>query len=424
MSWNPNDPFADITFDAPTEPGPDELLRILGGRGGAGKESFTPMANPPIDANAKKLAEEARQRVNDNSKGTGVKAYTDEKGQTVLTNTGSASMAVPDAPPNKFGGAANIATPIFDTLSKLRVEKDAPAAQALYDSLQQTIVSERTRLEQEAIRFAESKVGTTSLQNTLLAAEMADKTDPAYYPGIGDSPITAGIRTQLGQSRILAERESKSFLGANLTYNSLAKVEKEAAFEYTRVQTARDNRDSRQADRKDLIDYNKQATADAKAAQLEETASGLSPEQVKRVQQLSEDTGDFTGNLSEDKTTAFKMIARNKDKGYQAAINAADSSLPTMALQGNNFAARIVIKEEAYRTGRSEESVAKDMAMLKKSMLDPAFAESVFAATIKDPKELAAHKKAFRELKQSKPDEFSAKNAALAMENMKIRKDV
>ena len=399
-----SDPFADIQFAAaPTEE--NEILRVL----------QKPSAMDSSAGNTKDGAD----RVNANTKATGVTAYKDAKGRTTLTNErvidvpvtpadkpytdaefnranpltdGRMTNPIPlNAPASQTmgqpGAVRGIDTPLdmFTALAKLRSTTDATQAAVMFEAFQQASVQQQARLEQQAVAFAEQKVGVKNLERMLMEAEQADKADPKWYPGIGDSPITQKQRSELNVARGVAITEAKNFLATNETYKSLAVTSKTAEHELNRITRLADQRTTAELNREAQSEISKQRQDETNAEYerrkqeaREQEAEGISAKQLQRIQMLNQ--GDFVGldpNSIDAKVKAMALVKKNKSKDFNEAVAAEGTDLPVLALKGNAFARSLVMAEEAAATGRSQEEVARDIDALQKKMQEPKFAQSV-----------------------------------------------
>lgn len=339
-------------------------------------------------------------RVNQNTGNTGTVAYRDNKGQAVLTNVARDPITNQDKQiPALFKSIPSETqtqnlpqkpdTPLnlFEQLNKLRVTKDATVAQGLWSSLQETLTSERARIEKEAFTFAENKLGIPVLQKQLDDARQLDRADPKFIPGMGDSPITQKVNAQLLQARGFADNEAKNYLTQNTTYRSLLTTEKTAEAEYKRIQTI--------ADRQDQITLSHQLSQDNADVQarlqhklreedriaafnqvMTEKYDGLSSQQIARINLLhSADLAAFSDITDEAKRKVkiMSLVLGNKDKKYQEAINAeGNPQLLNLALGGNQYARKIVVANEAASMGVPATQIEDQLTALQREMADPA----------------------------------------------------
>lgn len=406
--------FDDVKFEAPAlQPTQDDLTALL---------KSTTVQSTPFMPDTKGGID----RVNTNTKNTSVTAYKGAGGQTTLTNEKiiEAPAQLSDKPytdqefrdnnplvngkhpdgsvtpvtvkPGQPGSVQKVDTPaaMFNVLSKLRATKDMTEASVLYESFQQSTVEMGAKLEKEAVAFAEQKVGIPNLELMLRQAEAADKSDPKYYPGIGDSPITAKLRGEINAARGVALNEAKTFLSTNPTYKSLAVTAKTAEAEFKRVErladqseTARLNKEARNEEwdrRKGETDaeYDRR-----KREKQEEEAEGIPGHVLTRIQMLHQ--GEFVGLEGKEidaKIKALKLVKANKSNDFKEAVFAEGDALPRLALKGNKYANALVIAQEAAATGDSPEEVQRAITALQGKMQEAKFVETVFTQRYKGDK--------------------------------------
>jgi hypothetical protein len=397
----------------------DDVVRLLTA-GSKQNPDFLPQID--FDAGAK--------RVNQGTGEHGVVAYRDSKGTMNLTNVaidaegktkkiGEGSEAVsPDtqastAPANAglkgsvfdparvTGGAMDgmeggkdpyiqkpdTPMPIFQALAKLRATTDFATARGIFDSLQQTTASEQARMEKEALQFAEAKVGLPTLERELMMARQADQKDIKYVPGMGDSPITNRILTNIEQARRLAMTEANNFLKSNPSYTSLSIATKSAEREYNRI--------AQFSQTKDLRDAQREAGAEASSAEfnrrreydIETAFEGIGGRQLARIQAL--DLGKFV-NLDKNSMEFKKAIvgmAKNKDPQYQKAINAeGTSALFDESFKGNKYARSLLIAEEAAATKRPVEEVENELKLYEEAFATDKMAKDIIQRNNPDPR--------------------------------------
>jgi len=447
MALIDNDPFADITFQPAQPESPDVAAEIL--------RSFNPQQTAYMPNTKGGVA-----RINENTKVHGVTAYRGKDGKAVLTNERIIEAPTPAGADKYYNEAefqaANplvngkyplrgasqpaiikpVDTPagLFTILSKLKGSTDLPTATSLYESFQQTVVEQKTKIEQDAVKFAEQRIGIQQLERKLMEAEAADKADPMYYPGIGDSKITQALRNELNVARGVALNEAKTLLSTNQTYKSLAVTESTAANEYKRIQTLADKRETqRLQDENSASEWTRRAQErdtirdENNRAKLEQEAEQVSGKMLARISLLHQ--ADFAGleaGSINAKVKALSLVKNNKNKDFNEAVSADDAALPVLALKGNKYATSLVLAEESAATGQSEEETANMIKALQKKMQEPDFANKVITrryANVTDPE---ARKRAIGEAQATllAPDRIKATDmrAQMALEEMELIK--
>lgn len=316
-------------------------------------------------------------RVNANSSNTGVKAVLDAKGQLSLSNVDETGMQYPKANGGQGPGTGAISpnTPLSvgSLLSKLKSASDVDTARGIGASLREASALEQVKFETQAQQFAGQKIGLPRLVAELAAAEAADRADPKYVPGMGDSPITAKIRTDVDQARNFADGEAKRYLAQNPQYAVLKASLATADSEIARI--------TKLADRKAAIEDNALLRADitrqAKEDQLTDEARGLDGPTRQRLLMLSPDLAQVDpAKLDADMVRTIK--ARGKDKAWMQALQAPEEALPALALVGNQHAVDLVVAKEEANTGNSPEITLARIENLRKSTLDGKFMKKAF----------------------------------------------
>jgi hypothetical protein len=430
-------PFDDVSFD-PTAPdegdqidytpsvNADDLSSIYIALANPQKSPFLP-SGVPANRTPQQVEGGTTQgvdRVNQDTGNTGAVAYKDSNGRAVLTNVARDPLTGQDKKlpviPQQAGskgdtgtkeiGAPDAPLPIFEAMAKLRRTQDINEARALYENLQQSVVQEKTRLETEAAKFAEQKLKVPLLEQQLTQARAADQADPNWYPGIGDSPITKGIVSELAAARSGAKQQMDLYLNQNTSYRNIAVTESNMTAEFKRVESIDVKNQTRvlQAQlSRDTADINRKANAamrdDERQARFKDDMlqkyEQLTPEQIARIQLL--DAADFDGiqSIADESLRKIKVASlalgagKNKNKDYQSAINAeGNQQLLGLALQGNSYAKKIVIANESTATGQDNASVEAKITALQKAVADPEMVKEVlrnrFAGDPKKQKEL------------------------------------
>lgn len=357
----------------------DDIVRVL--------SKLTPSMSQGLGQDANTTG--GVERVNAGTREHGSVAYRDDKGQVVLTNMArdasgaekpiaalfrppAQQQATESAGPTFVAGAGEMRLNIYEGLKQLTAAKDAQSARAIYNNMQESIVAEATRLQTEAQKFAENKFGIPTLLQQLQAARQADMADPMYAPGMGDSPITQQIVDDLAQLSAQARLESDTFLKRNVTFNSLTTLGKNAEMELKRVEgleAAAERRKEVAGNAKIVRDENRIMRKEERQEREEEEQlrayNSLTGDQLERLHMLH--GADLIGieNENERKIKLISIAKGNKDKKYQDAISAeGPRQLLSFALQGNGHARKLLILDEAKKTGSSVEAVEERLRSL------------------------------------------------------------
>lgn len=350
-------------------------------------------------------------RVNADTANTGTVAYKDNTGQTVLTNvavdsTGKQTkIGAEPTPPNAipspsttgstptYANTPDVRSSLFSGLSKLRTSTNAGEASALYDSLMQSLTSEMARVETEAQTFAQSKYSVPELQKQLEAARQADRADKMWSPGMGDSPITQGIMTEMRMAGESARADSQSYLKTNIAWTSLSTLKTQADKEMQRIEKIQDSAD-RVTLNKQLsqdtahinADYSQQIRAQDRADRRNEEAlakfNALSSTQIHNISILAADQiGGLQDGSEEKKIRVSELAFGNKDKNFVAAVSAEEPvEKLSLALQGNPYARKLLVTEESARLGISTDEVNKKINDLTLKLADPKMPRRVIQA--------------------------------------------
>lgn len=449
-------PFDDFEFsasgDATEKSAPgilnDDVVRVLNGMNPRGLASiaFTPVSAAPKQVQGGTAA--GIDRVNNSDREMyqkdGVIAYKDKNGRAVLTNMDGPKEDVPDRkipavfkpiPPSNEVQKPDTPLPIFEQLNKLRVAGDVETARGIWTSLQESLVAEQSRLETEAFKFAENKLGLPNLMRELEMARQADRADPLYVPGMGDSPITRKIVDDMTQLRVLADREAKGFLTNNASYRSAL----------TAIKTGEDliKRAEQKAEREENLRLQKELTlhnADvnrrltsiqreedraAKADQIAvEQFEGLSANQLARLNILHVNDLANYKDITDDtrkKVKVMSLILReSKNKQFQEVMNAEnDQQLLSYALQGNEKAKTVAVANEAARRGITAKEVEEEITALQRKLTDPKLAMEVLGKRMKPEEaklQVGQMQAAMHSLDPNKKLEINQQRVTLLME--------
>lgn len=390
-------PFDDFSFDNQQVQtiSADDITRVL------------------TNMNGPNAIQDGIDRVNRNTADSGTVAYKDEKGQAVLTNVArdpvsgqEKQIAALLRPPAQEQTATGQATStyvapndtrlaLFEGVKKLTATTNIEQARAIYSSIQESLAGEQARLETEAYAFAEQKFGIPEVMKQIESNRQLDRSDPKYLPGSGDSPVTQKIVEQARLLSATAKQDADGYLKRNLTFNSLKTLAVTAEREYRRVET--------NADRLAQITLNKELSADNAESQAllnqriraedreerrteeaQKIYNSLSSTQIARITMLN---GADIAGIENEKQRQIKiadLAMGNKDKKYRDAVMAESATdLLGMALQGNGIARKLVVLEEAQKTGMSVEDVESRIKNLSLRLADPKLASEVLNRNFK-----------------------------------------
>jgi len=405
-------PFDEVTFDQPAQEQPsinaDDLNSTFQSLVNGNNSAFIPPSTPSNKPQQVQGGTQAGvDRVNQDTGNTGVVAYRDEKGQAVLTNVAKNPITGQDQPillnkqaPGQQRGP-DTPNAIFQAIAQLRKTNDIAAARGIYENLQQTLAQEQARLTTEAFTFAENKLNLPQLQKQLELSRQTDQASIGWYPGIGDSPITQKISAQIAQARAFADNEAKNYLSQNSSWTSLIAAQKSSDLEFKRIENI-DNQVQQKLLTQQLTQENMQLRSQERQQEKQEnqkdallrTYDQLTAEQIARIQFLNQ--ADFSGlsSITDEDTRKMKTAAlaiglgKNKNKDYQAAINAeGNQQLLVQSLQGNDYARKILIANESTATGIDPTQVDQQLKALQQALYDPKMVSEVLQARYAgDPK--------------------------------------
>lgn len=312
-------------------------------------------------------------RVNAGTKDTGARAVVDAAGKTTLTNLDDSGQRMSPGSV-ATGGPSQVApnTPLSlsNALTQLRTASDPDTARGIMGNLRESAALRSTELQTQAMQFAGNKIGLPGLEAQLKESEAADRKDKAWYPGLGDSPITARIRAQLDTARGQADVEAKRFLESNTNVASLRATMATAEAEMARI--------NRIGDRKDALKDNVTVRAQAKLEQQEADAElqigAMTPTVISRLSVLNPQLA-HSDNKELTIARLYKDAAKNKDR--VAALAATDSELPLLALSGNPDALALTIAEEIKANpGVNKDMIEARLTKIRETANSPGFAQA------------------------------------------------
>lgn len=329
----------------PPDPAPSPRQGTAAQSNLAKAAAATPPSQSMADANEFIRSGKGAANVAANGIG-GARAEMNDAGQILLTNVPQYPVAQGGQGPGQGAIAPNTPLSVGSLFNKLRETQDVDTARGIAASLREAGAVEQTKFESQALTFANNKLGIPMLERQLAEAVAADQSDPKYRPGMGDSPITARIRTAVEDARNKANPEAQRYLAQNAQYATLGATLKNADSEVARITKIGDRRDALQDQAFFQADMRRQNKED----QLTDMARGLDGVQRQRLLMLSPDLAA----VSPDKLDADMVRtiqAQKNNKQWQQAFEAPEPALPGLALQGNTYAENIVLAKEQANTG-------------------------------------------------------------------------
>ncbi len=273
----------------------------------------------------------------------GVVATKDKNGQVAISNGPATSST-----PSPIQTMPNISSDMFAAISRLKTTTDGDVARGLLSDIRESAAQRSSSLMSEAMNFASNKLGVPTLEMQLKEAEAADKGDSAWYPGIGDSPITAHIRTALLTTRSSVDNEAKNYLSSNTSYASMAAALKTAEEEAKRI-----DRLTQRADNvADTLSLRRQDKNDAIVAAAQDTMNAMSPTQLARISLLNPTLTDPTLGPDEVVKAKAKTIA-SASPARKEALLAPDQELPILAMENNQDALILTMAMEKTSNPRA-----------------------------------------------------------------------
>jgi len=319
----------------------------------------------------------ATERINARAQaeGTGVTATKNAAGQVTISNIGEGA-----AQPRQM---ASIPNDLASSISQLRTTTDPDIARGLLANIRETAAKRSTDLMTDAMTFAAQKLGVPTLEANLKAAEAADRADVGWYPGIGDSPITAQIRSQLLTTRASVDNEAKNFLSTNTSYAAMNASLKTAEEEAKRIERITQKSDTLEMQ----LDLRKAAREEEKIAQAQEIVGSFSPTEQARlavlnptIQYTPEDEG------RKDRAMARTILSATKDKARMEALKAPDADLPILAMENNADALALTVAvEQSNNPSMTPEQIQSRLAAVTAFANGKDFNTQLIKAQFKNP---------------------------------------
>ena len=300
---------------------------------------------------------------------------------TVNRGTGSANSLTGDGKgtvgrePSSLS-VPNVSGAITSTLDQLRTTDDYSKARGLMGNLAATLAEQKANMETQAIGMANAKFNVPQLETMLAQAVQADQADPMWYPGIGDSPITAKLRAEIGQAYINARQFANTYLNSNASYASLGVHEKVANAEFERIKSVTTRKQNKEDDA-----AGKSAEWDRRILELaRDEMSQYSTQEINRLVILNPELGIIPEGKSEKDPVAITKFAKANPKALEA-IKATPTQLPILALEGNAAARVLIARLESG--GMNEQEIDARLSAVTKLANEPDF--NVKYATWKYP---------------------------------------
>lgn len=322
----------------------------------------------------------AMQRINARAKaeGTGVTATKDAKGQLTITNLS------PDGSFNPAGQVSSAPLPMTAAIANLRKTENTAEAAVIMDSIRATAAAENARITTEAMKFASNKLGIPAWEARLAQAELADRNNPAWFPGIGDSPNTKAVRSQLGQLQTEARNQAELFLQTNLSAGVLKSQLAAAGEELKRIE--------KKQQQKETVELARETAGIARTARKEEReereleeaqaiAKQLSPKDKATLIILNPALATGTDrDIAKAVLELDKPANRAKKEAIQAASTDSVNDLIGLSVEGNADALVLLQKQEEAINGKMNKDTFNASLNRIKMLADPKNTEAYIKA--------------------------------------------
>ena len=382
----------------------------------------SPVSSPTPSSVTAQPKHKKQDQLNENWNSSGIQAFTDEKGQLVLTNKPGATSAKDAMTPFTPEQIAAVRTSnpttsgnVNSILSSLKDAKDYATAAGIAISLNESIGLETARIQGDAVKFAEQALGIPQLRQSLVQSEAIDAQvkDQWGRPAMGDSPATKNLRARVQQAEQLVQRKAEQWLAQNSQFASL-----KSAATSAKVVLEEKQRVFSQVEAKQLATQTKQEAKDAQALDVLEVQP---PHTFDRLSKLNPQI-----NSSENpRQAAAKYLSlRGNDKQFvEAVVNATEEDLPALAVRGNQYARQLTIAREMGATGQSAEKITSLLDQVARATLDSAKLQEQYIAMTTpagaDKKEYRAQ--ALTQLNSAKLSAEGKNNETLLNSNLAIQ---
>lgn len=122
------------------------------------------------------------------------------------------------------GNPTSEGSALIASLQKIANEVNPDTRSALFRQIQHRVVAYQASAAKRARDQAEVEAGVEELEKQLRDAQAADKADPQWRPGVGDSPPTAAIRSSLHRAREGADKGMERFLRLDAQYQQVTSI--------------------------------------------------------------------------------------------------------------------------------------------------------------------------------------------------------
>ena len=334
-----------------------------------------PVINPTISRDIYGVnAVEGTNRVNANADKFGVKATQDANGNITLTNVGVPQGTWYQAPATSQ--MPNVGNDLFAALNSLKGTDNPDVARGFLSSIRESAATQVANLQGEAMKFAATKLGVPILEEQLRQAEAADRADAQWYPGIGDSPITAKIRQALLVTRGSVDNEAKNYLSSNTTLasmNAALRTAEEEAKRIERISERKTNLEDRSTDRQAAKD--EQLIAEGQALR-----NTLSPEELKRLTVLNPALASVSDPKIAAMTMADTIKRADNNPLMKQALGATEQDLPILAMENNPFATTLTVaKEQQLNPSANPDEIQSKLMKIAAAVDKPGFVKEAVA---------------------------------------------
>ena len=305
-------------------------------------------------------AAEGGNRVNKNTDLFGVKATQDASGRVTLTNVGVPAGSYGKPTPS-VASLPTVSNDLHATINTLRGTTDPDVARGLLSNIRETAAQQIASIQGEAMKFAANKLGVPFLETQLREAELADRNDPQWYPGIGDSPATAKIRQALLVTRGSVDNEAKNYLQGNTTFASLNAALTNSVEEAERIEKLGDRR----ANLLDNLTLRSEIKKQEAVSKAEAFNAGATPEMKNRIIALNPSIAAAKDDSARSMAMVEAIERADSNPAMRDAINATDQDLPILAMEENPHATALVIAKETGRPGANKTRAQVEVELQK-----------------------------------------------------------
>lgn len=276
---------------------------------------------------------------------------------------------------------------INSMISAIKAADGIDAKLAVYANLQTAAAQEASKAMGDAQKQAEVKLGVDRLEQLLAQNEAADRAHPMWNKVQSDSDETARVRAQLESARMKAAALADTYLKQNPALAAMQVQVKMAGNMLeldAKNQQRKEDREDRQAERRanmeDMQNFQaeerdkaRKENAAIKAEQEAETlarkelevTARYQPKQFARMRAIIPDFADATD------TEIAKVLSSGKkamSPEQEMVLKAGDQELLQLAAVRNQYASKLVVEEEAAKTGVPESELKMKLTKLSSNM--------------------------------------------------------